>query len=839
MTIFKIKESQFQNILETVESLLYCIWWPSQPDYVKIGYGNIHRPSSSSYTTPFGSNGVLKVWLPSVPFSKTKMFSIEQDLHKKLRNNIDSLQEGGTEVYNISFKRAYFNINQYITTEIKSDFKTFITTISEYKTMIKTYLSRDYIITSVEELLDKETKCDHCHKSIRNKAYKCLAYIEGEPTDTTILMLGSTCIKNYKQNVICIREKNAKNRLGINNIVDLLMFNSSFLRKTYEKKKIKKEFVCSSDLEEEDDKEEDDKTELEHQSDLVYHKEEIGKQIVKFICKDFFKTENFNIKIDSNFIEFYELSFLNFTAIYGLISNCKYFQLSPLTETGFAVKIDHYAYDKQSISAYFKEYRNSEVLSYFEPSNLNEEQEERLLDTNPYIVGFPGTGKSYIMQRIMMDNNDKRILYLTPTYQALESGKSKISQIVGHKIISRVIDNIYMTDTFILPFIKKFRPEIILVDEFAMLNIFHLYKIKKLCIEFNPILKMFGDPYQLPPIQFSSESQYIIKSIFEQSVPLIEIRRQKDDKLSRPINIYLSQNRSNINPDCELFNKAVYSQTEIIDCYNNEYRFLAYTNDTVNEMNSWIYNYKKRTSCQFCLSTIQIGKHIYCENCINQFKFIFDSNLKCNSYEGNKILKYQTTEIANKYKKQPNIFYNGESITIRVNSAYSELFDIIKEKGGNTLTIKKEDLSSLSLKLFYAQTIHKSQGQSIDKVFIVIDKREIESSAIYTAITRTKDYSCLKIAQKIDNYTIIPNGFDNINTDNNIESIIEKDFYIENHPNKLVLRLKDEIDIDNYRQFFKNNKIHTLPSYTRSWVIRNSILENKQKLIEHIHLNIM
>ena len=172
--IFKIKESQFQNMLETVESLLYCIWWPSQPDYVKIGYGNIHRPSSSSYTTPFGSNVVLKVWLPSVPFSKTKMFSIEQDLHKKLRNNIDSPQEGGTEVYNISFKRAYFNINQYITTEVQCDFKTFITTISEYKTMIKPYLSRDYIIISIEDLLEIETKCDHCHKPIK-KAHKCLA----------------------------------------------------------------------------------------------------------------------------------------------------------------------------------------------------------------------------------------------------------------------------------------------------------------------------------------------------------------------------------------------------------------------------------------------------------------------------------------------------------------------------------------------------------------------------------------------------------------------------------------------------------------------------------------
>lgn len=816
--IYEIQANEFQNTLKRVESLLYCIWWPSQPDYVKIGYGNIHRPSSSSYTTPFGSNGHVKIWLPIIPISKNRMFSIEHQFHIWMKENIDSSQEGGIEVYNIPFDQACNLLQQYIITEIQSDFQTFITTISEYKKIIKPYLSRDYIIISVEELLDIETKCDHCHKSMKNKVYKCLAYMVGEPTDTTVLMLGSSCVKNYKQNILCVNETNKKQRhhLDINGLVDLCMFNK-------ERKQNKKELICSSDSEE-NDKEEADRIELEIQADLFYHKEEIGKQIAKSICKEFLESENFNIQIDCNFIDYYNLSCINFPIIYGLISNCKYFQLSPLTETGFVVQITHDAYDKEKISAYFKEYRNSEVLSYLHDGFLEDDQKNRLLETIPYIVGFPGTGKSRIMQKIMMDNTDKRILYLTPTYQALESGRTNIPK---NRVRSRVIDSIYMTNTFILPSITKFQPEIILVDEFAMMNIFHLYKLMKLCMEFNPILKMFGDPYQLPPIQFPIESQYIIKSMYDQCIPLRSILRQRDGS---GINTYLSTNRSNINPDYHLFNKTVYNQPEIINCYNNGYRFLSYTNDTVNEINSWICNYKKRTSCPYCISSIQIGKVKYCENCINQFKFIFNSNLKCNSIQGEKILKYQDIDIGNQYKNQPNLFYNGESIEIRSNDLF---FDILKCKGAiyqKALKIRKEDISSLSLKLFYAQTIHKSQGQSIDNVFIVVDKREIESSAIYTAITRARSYLSLKIAKKIDHYTIIPNGFDSIDTG----GVIEQDFNIEIYPNKLVLRLKDGIDLANYRQFFKGNKIHTIPSDSRSWVIWNNISENKQKLIEHI-----
>lgn len=849
--VSKIKQSKFINKLKTVQSLLYCIWWPSQPDYVKIGYGNIHRPSSSSYTTPFGSNGKLRVWIPDIPLSTNSMFPIEQQLHKWIKSNYSENSECGKEVYNIQFETACAYITRYIKKEIQSDFQTFETTISEYKKLSKQYQARDYIIISSEELLDIEMKCDHCHKPLRDKAYRCLAYISGEPSETTVLILGSTCIKNYRQNTICMKEitenepetKDEIKQQNIDDFVDTCIFNSKSLMKKEGKNQTENQYICNSESGNEDEIEDNIEDDIPKDV-LSYHKEKICRYITKCIFKDFFDKDNkkFNINIDCNFIETHNLSCINFITIYGLISNCKYFELSDLTETGFAITIIHYAYDKESISNYFKQYRNRQILPCPNITKLEhkltDKQLEYLTNDVPYILGFAGSGKSRIMKAIM-NYIPLRILYLTPTYQALDSGLNDV--ILRDTIKVRVIDSVYMNKEMILPSILEFEPQIILVDEFAMMNIFHLYKLKRICEQFNPILKMFGDPYQLPPIRFPDESQHIIKTISEHSNRLEDILRQNEPI----VNNYLSINRSNINPEVEYFNKTVYNETEIIRHYSDEpdginheykgYRFLAYTNQTVNDINSWIFKYKKRTSCNRCLLSIQIGKRRFCDNCIHQFVFIFDNNLKCNSKAGEEIMRYQDGNILDNYKNETNIFYNGQAVRIErngnemFNETLSETFNIFKVGNKSKVLLRKEHLSSLSLKLYYAQTIHKSQGQSIDKVFIVIDKREIESSAIYTAITRAKNYSKLKIAKALDYYIVIPNRFDSIGQ----FGTLTEDFDIEEQYNKVILRLKDGIDIDNYRNICNICKIHREPKSSRNFVIRNKIAENIQILKKH------
>ena len=112
-----INENEFKIKLEnTYPYYLYCIRWPSQPLHVKVGYGNKYRPCSSSYSTPFGSDGKIKIWLPEQDIDKTSMYAIEQQLHSFLLEEKRCIRgnKAGREVYKIELDTICSYIDEFI-----------------------------------------------------------------------------------------------------------------------------------------------------------------------------------------------------------------------------------------------------------------------------------------------------------------------------------------------------------------------------------------------------------------------------------------------------------------------------------------------------------------------------------------------------------------------------------------------------------------------------------------------------------------------------------------------------------------------------------------------------
>ena len=926
--IYNINQNEFKSKLEnSYPYFLYCIKWPSQPKDVKIGYGNKYRPSSSSYSTPFGSDGQITIWIPEEDIDKTEMYSIEKRLHFFLLKQKECKRgkNGGREVYKLDYIIAQNYIEEFIENQTELQYKKFETTISNYKKNFKPN-SEDYTVFAYNLLYNvNNIKCIFCNRACSNQIYECLCLCDNEKTE---IYVGSTCFKKLNHTYLKNSTVTASN-YKLNKII-----NPQFEKQIEEEQKqyalnssdINKDNVVDCYIQRIENNGRKEKSYIEKT-----HMNHIESYLMNNICHYIFNhnhNKTFNITIDNKFIEQYKLTnILNIITIYGLLCNSKYIILGPLDldNNQFKIEFNHHQLNSRYITTYFSEYRNAYEFNYIKTNdqvqNLTVEQVNSLESPIPYISGFPGTGKSRICKYIVEQNRDKKILIITPTYSTRQSLVEDFESDYDN-ILPVVIASIYDKKLII----NEFNPDIILVDEYGMIDIIGWYKIMNICNTFNkPTLKVFGDPYQLPPIDFETESQYIIKQMYKLSNKLtINFRSTSCPEQYN----YLIENKCQYNIidiQCK-FETVPYNNDNVLSLLDDNYILLTGTNKSVNKINQINYN-RLKTDCISCPTTETKNQihltnkdditYTFCDKCIHRYNFIMTSNINCIKFEQNDKIELPNDMEAKmhpqyEYKIFPKdnsreksycyysenrekIFYNGEIVQIKLGKKqfYRKYYIVTTKLAYGTqpkrvIVFDIETLFKNCINLPYARTVHKSQGQTIHKVAIIMDKSNIMSSSIYTAFTRAQKLESVKIMfpytdiqviinrNKIDDedniilndsikcpncnlscqqktsynnrkYWGCPNSKicsggnavmwinDNIQTEEEF-GILKRDFDIENEDNKLVFKLKEGIDILNYRSFFKNELgVNTEPYGSRTWVIRFNLLEKKQKLIDFIN----
>lgn len=492
-----INDEEFGEIGRTQPSMyiLYFIKWETQPGYIKVGYGNLQRPKSSAYSTPFGSDGVVTVYIPEKLYSKSQTFDIEQQLHsflketKRIPNRENGV--GGKEVYRMCPEQASFYIEEFIRTNRYKYYQTYTSTISNYKSLCKINPKQYSIIESIE-LNDVKHKCELCNRDCTSKIYKCKILNREDDDDTIDIFVGTTCMQKFYSNIslknILNNEFHKKNYFSPLDIINQCI-NKSYKNKVVNNIKYG---------EEKDGEIPVYFNAMEHQ----YCKSEHQRMILLAICNYIFSIkQTFKVEIDNSFISEYNLND-NIYTIYGLLKDIAYFQLGDILDNGelfFSLEFVHPDYNINKVKNNLQNLNNKKCLrtcienlqkrqcefsSNFHKV-VDETQKRCLFSTNPFITGPPGTGKSQIITHAIQHNPCEEFLIITPTYSTLNGLYNRFSKYPNvHAMVIQSIHPPYQNLDFV--------PTVIFIDEYGMFSIFDWVKVIKLCNQFEnqPIIKI-------------------------------------------------------------------------------------------------------------------------------------------------------------------------------------------------------------------------------------------------------------------------------------------------------------------------------------------------------------
>lgn len=410
---------------------------------------------------------------------------------------------------------------------------------------------------------------------------------------------------------------------------------------------------------------------------------------------------------------------------------------------------------------------NKGLLKYYKKRpkhSLNPQQqciykkEENLV----LLYGGPGTGKTHTVAHYIVDyiNGFKSIYCLAPTacasqnlFKAITS-KHELSKNEKYKIKP------YTIDKFInLNFTDKKNPKYlgltnscIVIDEISMCSYIHMNNLIKILKKFMNIkLIIMGDYNQLPSISIGS----IARDLYENEELKNNIIELNCSERTRDA-IGLTENTENIKNRKKIIENI---NTEIIN-YDSKEEINKILHDKYNSL----LDYNKE------LDIITP----------NKFKTICPTNSlvkECNKIiqemNSNKSLvsEYKTNDvlisILNNYNIDGNLKYSNGDEWILLNC--DEDKDSIKLKKNSDekkiITVTYKNLME-DFTLGYAITTHKSQGLSIEYVFIVIDnncksfitnKNYNGKSNLYTGFSRAKT-KCIIIKPKTFDLSYVYNS---------------------------------------------------------------------------------
>lgn len=335
------------------------------------------------------------------------------------------------------------------------------------------------------------------------------------------------------------------------------------------------------------------------------------------------------------------------------------------------------------------------------------------------ICGLPGTGKSTITKVICDYFHKDSICLLAPTGMAvnnlrnkcLSSNKQTINIGTLHKMIYDQFDKIDHIDLMI-------------IDEFSMVDIFLFQKLLHWCQHYKCKLLILADDQQLPPIQAGYPLGCLISSKLFKVIKLKTIKRQDKGLLK---NVILNFSNNEVVHPSTFDNKSIH--------------FYKYSEENLIKIQN-----KYKVDSKFITP-----QHKYNEGTININKIL----------QKNK--KSITQSIYPSYKKTLPYYFHFGDLVVRTNNDYKnealyangDIGIIQKDIEDNSIQIKyletnliqnisKDELYE-DFQLAYCLTIHKVQGSQYDNIVLIMAdnhnfswNNHTAKKLLYTAISRAK-----------------------------------------------------------------------------------------------------
>lgn len=389
--------------------------------------------------------------------------------------------------------------------------------------------------------------------------------------------------------------------------------------------------------------------------------------------------------------------------------------------------------------------------------------------TSMFITGRAGTGKSYLIRYILSHTKKKTALAAPTGIAALNIGgvtintlfklgkdnvfdkdKESCKYLKGNGFNSKVIEVIKNT-------------ELLIIDEVSMMKIDMFETIEKICRTIRNNNDLFGgiqvllvgDLLQLPPVlQFKDkeafnflypstsgiDNRYFIYSPLVSQFTMIELKeimRQSDD--------YFKSLLNNIRVGTNLQYTLNELNKRCIPCTDSQPIIMASTNKVVDDYNAKKLNEIQETSMFYTASiTGSVDKSEYptkqkLELKVGAQVMMLNNDSERRWVNGSigKISKIKTNSV--------NVIIDGQEYEVfPYDFDFKDSSLVVDKDSGNKVVQSniKGTFTQLPIKLAWALTIHKSQGQTFDSVVLHVDNI-FESGQLYTALSRCKSYDHL------------------------------------------------------------------------------------------------
>ena len=340
------------------------------------------------------------------------------------------------------------------------------------------------------------------------------------------------------------------------------------------------------------------------------------------------------------------------------------------------------------------------------------------------ICGLPGTGKSTIAHVICEFHGDEVVYLMAPTGMAVNNLQSKCNTITNknhkegtiHKMIYDIFD-------------KKMEhpPQVIIVDEFSMVDMIMFYEICYWCAMFNSKLIIMADHQQLPPIGIGNPLHGLMNS------PLVKVCRLT--KIKRQSNGYLKEMIKQISKSIPVSVSCFDHRSVYFYSYSktNIHRLIK-TFDLTTTNTQFISPQNKSSTGTFEMS--RVLQNIYLPK--SNRTLLYKSYTRQTEFYVNDFV----VRTVNDYTGDC-LHANGDVGTLCIGSNPYEV--TVNYKSGTKQIIDNERLQD-EFQLAYCMTVHKVQGSQYDNVVIIIHPEHEFSwtnseskQLLYTAVSRSRN----------------------------------------------------------------------------------------------------
>ena len=426
-------------------------------------------------------------------------------------------------------------------------------------------------------------------------------------------------------------------------------------------------------------------------------------------------------------------------------------------ESNISQTIKNNIYNKDNIwNIDTEKYRNTENIV------LTDEQLETLNKLCKYNItileGKAGTGKTNTIQSVlnMLDDNNKSYNLLAPTGRAakvMAKYTGKDASTIHREIAWNLFNNNKSSndDCKETPYI--FVEDVIIVDEFSMVDVYLFYKLLESIDFFKTKLLLIGDSSQIPSVGCGNLLNNFIDSKIIPTTTLTKIFRYSEGGLMK----VATDTRNSI----PYLNNSM--KGKMTSFGKGDYIFVD-TDSTV-ITNSVVSLYKKLLDKGFSIEDIQVlsAKNVGSCGSIelnNEIQKIANPNYNKGKsmkvgdityYIGDLVIQKQNNYAAKIVPNDEDDEDNEddendeEHTTFIANGESGIIKDIINNEAivdFNGIDIKCTQTDMQSIKLGYAISIHSSQGGSAKIIILCTPKSHtfmLNSNLLYTGLTRMRE----------------------------------------------------------------------------------------------------